>query len=80
MPNEVNLSISTGGLSALVEMAIAPKSQLELDALLEKCSAGELAAHERRELDRLLEQIDELNLVKARAIVALRSLHAEEGS
>ncbi|MDP1564376.1 MAG: hypothetical protein Q8M16_23600 [Pirellulaceae bacterium] len=80
MPNEMNFSISTSGLSALSEMAIAPKRQLELDALLEKCSAGELAAHEERELDQLLKQIDELNLVKARAVVALKNLRAEEES
>lgn len=43
----------------------------KLDDLLARNAEGGLAAEESQELDLLLKKIDELNLVKARAAVAL---------
>ncbi len=71
MPNEVSLMVSAEGLTALADMALAPKNQSKLDDLLTRNADGKLSADESQELDLLLKKIDELNLVKARAAVAL---------
>ena len=71
MPSEISLMVSTEGLTALADMALAPKNQSRLDDLLARNTEGVLAAEESQELDLLLKKIDELNLVKARAAVAL---------
>ena len=71
MPSEISLMVSTEGLTALADMALAPKNQSRLDDLLARNTEGVLAAEESQELDLLLKKIDELNLVKASAAVAL---------
>jgi len=63
--------VSTEGLTALADMALAPKNQSKLDDLLSRNAEGEISVEELQELDLLLKKIDELNLVKARAAVAL---------
>lgn len=78
MPSEISLMVSTEGLTALADMALAPKNQSRLDDLLARNTEGELAAEESQELDLLLKKIDELNLVKARAAVALHQIRTEE--
>jgi hypothetical protein len=67
MLSEVSLMVTTDGLTALADMALATKSQSRLDDLLAKNVEEKLSAEEVRELDLLLTQADELNLVKARA-------------
>ena len=78
MPNEISLMVSTEGLTALADMALAPKNQSKLDNLLARNADGKLSAEESQELDLLLKKIDELNLVKARAAVALHQIRIEE--
>jgi hypothetical protein len=78
MPNEVSLLVSAAGLIALADMAIAPKNQSKLDDLLSRNADGALSADETQELDLLLKKIDELNLVKASAAVALHQLKTGE--
>jgi hypothetical protein len=78
MPNEVSLMVSAAGLIALADMALAPKNQSKLDDLLSRNTDGVLSADETQELDLLLKKIDELNLVKARAAVALHQLKTGE--
>jgi hypothetical protein len=78
MPNEVSLLVSAAGLIALADMALAPKNQSKLDDLLSRNTDGALTADETQELDLLLKKIDELNLVKARAAVALRHIKTGE--
>ena len=78
MPNEVSLLVSAAGLIAMADMAIAPKNQSKLDELLSRNADGALTADETQELDLLLKKIDELNLVKARAAVALHQLKTGE--
>ncbi len=80
MPNEVSLLVSAAGLIALADMAIAPKNQSKLDDLLSRNADGALTADETQELDLLLKKIDELNLVKARAAVALHQIKTSEES
>ena len=74
MPDEVSLMVTTEGLTALSDMALAPKSQSRLDDLLAKNVQGKLSTEETKELDVLLTQVDELNLVKARAAATLHQI------
>ena len=78
MPDEVSLLVSAEGLTALADMALAPRNQSRLDELLARNVDGTLSADESQELDLLLKKIDELNLVKARAAVALHQIRTEE--
>jgi hypothetical protein len=78
MPNEISLMVSTEGLTALADMALAPKNQSKLDDLLARNAEGEISAEELQELDLLKKKIDELNLVKARAAVALHQNRTDE--
>jgi hypothetical protein len=78
MPNEVSLTFTTEGLTALADMALAPKSQSRLDSLLGKNIAGQLSAEEAKELDVLLASVDELNLVKAKAAAVLHQITNQE--
>jgi hypothetical protein len=78
MPNEINLLINADGLAALADLSLAPKSQTKLDDLLTRNSAGTLTPDEVMELDSLLNQIDALNIVKARAELALLQMKAKE--
>ncbi len=74
MSNESKIlpSVSTAGLEALANSMLAPRSQSRLDELLRRNSEGELSRDEINELDSLLAQVDELNLLKARAEYTLR--------
>ena len=77
MSQEVNLLVSTEGLHALADMALATKEQARLEQLLSENAEGTLSKECLVELDSLLKKIDELNLVKARAAVALGKLMSE---
>ncbi|MDX1930934.1 MAG: hypothetical protein SFV81_30695 [Pirellulaceae bacterium] len=58
MPDEVSLMVTTEGLTALADMALASKSQSRLDELLAKNVEVKLSAQETKELDLLLTQIE----------------------
>ena len=77
MSQEVNLLVSLEGLHALADMALATKEQARLEQLLAENAEGSLSKECLVELDSLLKKIDELNLVKARAAVALGKLMSE---
>jgi hypothetical protein len=72
MSKKVNLLVRTEGLHALADLALATKEQARLEQLLEENAEGTLSAAGLDELDALLRKIDELNVVKARAAVALK--------
>ena len=74
MSNETNLlpNVSASGLKALANAMLAPKAQSTLEELLARNSGGQLSDSEAADLDSLIEQIDELNLLKARAEFTLR--------
>lgn len=59
-------------LRALAEAMLAPAQQSRLDALLAAQAGDTLRVDESGELDALIEQIDSLNLIKARAIYTLK--------
>lgn len=74
MSNETSLlpNVSVSGLKALASCMLAPHAQSHMDDLLARNSGGNLSEQEAKELDNLIEQIDELNLLKARAAFTLR--------
>jgi hypothetical protein len=80
MSNEAKLlpNVSVSGLKALASGLLAPQAQSHLDDLRARNSDGKLNAQETKELDDLIEQIDELNLLKARAAFTLS--HRDENS
>jgi hypothetical protein len=79
MSNETKLlpNVSVSGLKALACGLLAPQPQSQLDDLLARNSDGKLSEQETKKLDELIEQIDELNLLKARAAFTL-SRHSKD--
>ena len=74
MSNDTNIlpNVSISGLKALADARLAPSAQSQLNDLLARNSAGTLSVQESKQLDSLIEQIDELNLLTARADFTLR--------
>lgn len=70
-------SLSVAELEALAEGLLAPARQARLDDLLANNGEGSLSIQERRELDRLLESVDQLTLLKTRARYTLNHLKVE---
>lgn len=74
MPDEVSQVVTTEGLTALADVALASKSQSRLDELLTKNVEDKLGREKIKELDFLLTRAYKLNLVKARATAALHRI------
>ena len=66
--------LSKPELQSLATGMLAAPHQEKLDALLERNREGKLGADETRELDHLLELIDSMNVLKARARHTLEQL------
>lgn len=64
---ELLTGLSQAELHALAFCALAPTQQTRLDDLLDRNSNNMLSTEETAELDRLLEDIDYLNVLKTRA-------------
>ena len=64
---EVLVGLSQGELEALAEIKLGISEQNQLDELLAKNADGLLDESEMVRLDNLIEKIDRLNLLKARA-------------
>jgi len=74
---EMLTSLSVAELGALAEGLLVPARQARLDDLLANNGEGLLSVQERRELDRLLELVDQLTLLKTRARYTLGQLKVE---
>lgn len=61
------VGLSKAELQALAESELAPSAQVRLNNLLTRSKNGPLSSSESAELDRLLEQIDQLTVLKTRA-------------
>lgn len=59
-------------LRVLAEGMLSPRHQQRLGDLLDRNRQGDITEEERQELDALLEQIDDLNALKARAQYTLK--------
>jgi hypothetical protein len=64
-------------LLVLAKVSLAREVQTELSELLARQDGGGLSKAERVRLDEILEEVDRLNLLKARARYTLRSLRFE---
>jgi hypothetical protein len=67
LDSELLVGLSVGELEALAEGMLAPAAQTRLDELLARNAENGLSASEQNELDRLLERVDQLTILKARA-------------
>jgi hypothetical protein len=67
-------SLSLEELQALAEGILAPTLQTQLEGLLEQAAERPLSANEAATLDRMLLQIDQLNILKTRAKYTLNHL------
>jgi hypothetical protein len=65
--SDLLIGLSQAELQALAESRLAPAAQVRLDELLTRNAEGQLTAEEQAELDQLLEQIDQLTILKTRA-------------
>ena len=70
------VGLSEPELQALGTGMLAAPHQERLNVLLERNREGRLSADEARELDGLLERIDSMNTLKARACYTLQHLGA----
>ena len=66
--------LNRSALIALAEGMLAPGRQERLAELLDRNQADALTATEQHELDELLEYLDQMNLIRARALYTLRKL------
>jgi hypothetical protein len=73
-------NISPAELQALANIALSPAPQAQLSDLLARNADGEISPEETAMLDRLLEQVDQLNLLKARAHYTLQYLSRSDAA
>ena len=69
---EILLNIGVDELEALADGMLAPSAQSRLNELLARNADGQLDAAEQSEIDRLLERIDQLTVLKTRARYTLQ--------
>lgn len=70
-------SLSIGELEALADAQLVLTTQARLDELLARHAAQQLTAAELQELDRQLQQTDQLMILKTRARYTLSRLNVE---
>lgn len=75
---EMLVGLSVGELEALSESLLAPAAQVRLDGLLAANAEGRLTAAETAELERLIERVDQLTVLKTRARYTLQ--HHQAGA
>jgi len=66
------IGLSQAELEALADIKLAPSAQARLDELLSRNTDTQLSQEENAELDHLLEQVDQLNILKTRARYTLK--------
>ncbi|MFN8489926.1 MAG: hypothetical protein U0350_20235 [Caldilineaceae bacterium] len=71
---ELLVGLSEDDLSALAQTELAPVTQARLKELLAFNAHGRLTVEESAELDRLLEQVEQLTILKTRARYTLKRL------
>ncbi len=68
------VGLSRNALMALASGVLASAGQARLTNLLERNRLATLTVVEERELDTLVEEVDQMNLIKARALYTLQKL------
>lgn len=74
---ELLLGLSVDELEALADSLLTPVAQARLDDLLARKQEQRISAGEETELDRLLQRIDQLTILKTRARFTLNHERAE---
>ena len=74
LDSELLIGLSIDELQALAESSLFPKTQMQLQELLIKNSQNQLSKVETETLDKLLTQVDQLNIIKTRARYTLNIL------
>lgn len=74
LDNERLNNLSIEELEALANSSLIPKTQTQLSELLDKNFNNQLSNEEQIILDKLLNQIDQLNILKTRAKYTLSCL------
>lgn len=72
------VGLSEAELKALSSGMLAGGHQQRLDQLLEENRQGRLNVNAARELDELIDYIDQMNILKARATLTLQRLQEEK--
>ena len=75
--SELLVGLSVDELEALADSLLAPAAQVRLDDLLARKKEKQLSAGEETELDRLLQKVDQLTILKTRARYTLNREKAE---
>ena len=68
---EILTNLSKDELQVLAESILSSKAQAQLNNLLAENAENQLSADDTNTLDRFLAQIDQLNILKTRAIYSL---------
>jgi len=68
---ELLVGLSDAELEMLADGILVPRLQERQSRLLQLYREGGLSTEEEQELDRLLEQVDQMNVLKARALYTL---------
>ena len=76
--SELLIGLSIDELQALAESSLFPKTQMQLQELLIKNSQNQLSKVETETLDKLLTQVDQLNIIKTRARYTLNILQNQQ--
>ncbi len=72
---ELLIGLSVDELQALAESSLFPTTQIQLQELLNKNYENHLSNEESDILDKLLAQVDQLNILKTRARYTLNIFH-----
>ena len=78
LDSELLIGLSIDELQALAESSLFPKTQMQLQELLIKNSENQLSTLEAETLDKLLAQVDQLNIIKTRARYTLNILQNQQ--
>ncbi len=76
LDKDLLIGLSQAELQALAQTKLAPTAQARLDELLARNAESSLSAEETAELDPLLEQVDQLTILKTRAKYTLNCQEA----
>jgi hypothetical protein len=70
--SELLVGLSVEELEALADSLLAPAAQAQLDDLLARQKEKRLSPEEERQLDGLLQKVDQLTILKTRARYTLK--------
>jgi hypothetical protein len=75
--SELLVGLSVAELEALTDSLLAPAAQQRLDELISRRKQKQLTTSEEASLDSILNQVDHLTILKARALVTLEQQRTE---